>query len=63
MVGAGEYPSLEKAAEKIVGIRSVTYPEKALVEAYERKYKVFKTLYPALKSPFLEMAKNRKNKA
>ena len=63
MVGAGEYPSLEKATEKIVGIRSVTYPEKALVEAYERKYKVFKTLYPALKSPFLEMAKNRKNKA
>jgi xylulokinase len=60
MVGAGEYPSPDKAAEKIVGIRSVTYPEKRLVEIYERKYRIFKTLYPALRSAYSEMARERK---
>lgn len=60
MVGAGEYSMPDKAAERIVGIRSVTYPEKRLTDVYERKYRIFKTLYPALRSAYSEMARERK---
>ena len=50
MVGAGEYPSVEKAAETIVSVAETIEPDKNSAERYERKYEMFKKLYPALKA-------------
>lgn len=47
----GAYPSLEAACRQIVRIRAGIEPEAGLVESYERRYRRFASLYPALK-PF-----------
>lgn len=49
MVGAGEYASVEEAADCIVKISETVYPDKSALEKYEKKYKKFRKLYPALK--------------
>lgn len=48
-VACGEYESVEAAAKAIVKIRKTIKPEKALMEAYQKKYRVFRSLYPAIK--------------
>lgn len=55
MVGAGEYNSIESAAEVIVKDVDVINPTDTLVEKYNNKYNVFKRLYPALKESFKAM--------
>lgn len=52
MVGAGEYASVEEATDKIIKEKSSVLPEKELTAKYEKKYKIFKTLYPSLKEVF-----------
>jgi len=52
MVGAGEYESVEMAVNEIVKSKLVAKPDQELVQKYEKRYSVFKTLYPALKEVF-----------
>ncbi len=52
MVGAGEYSSVSEAADKIVKTALVVNPECDLTKKYEKKYNIFKALYPALKGCF-----------
>lgn len=49
-VGCGEYQSVEEASDKLVKVIDTISPEKELAEKYEKKYQVFKTIYPSLKS-------------
>jgi xylulokinase len=58
MVGAGEYPSVQTAAERLIKTKDIIMPSEALVEKYEGKYYHFKKLYPALKSFFSEQCAN-----
>lgn len=55
MVGAGEYGCIEDAAEAIVKVSGVVYPDAETVKKYEKKYEIFKSLYPALKDCFALM--------
>lgn len=52
MVGAKEYLSVNEATKKIVKTSSTVTPDKNLVSSYEKKYNIFKTLYPILKDSF-----------
>ena len=49
MVGAGEYDSTEEAAKAIVTVSETIMPDKAGVAKLEKKYRIFRKLYPALK--------------
>lgn len=49
-VGCGEYQSVEEASDKLVKVIDTISPEKELAEMYEKKYQVFKTIYPSLKT-------------
>ena len=51
-VGCGAFASVEEAGDKLIHVVDVTEPEKELVEKYEKKYQVFKKLYPALQPVF-----------
>ena len=51
-VGCGEFETVEEAAEKLVRIVDTVEPETGLVEKYEKRYQVFKQIYPAMKGLF-----------
>lgn len=55
MVGCGEYASVKEAAEKIVQIKEMVYPNAEKIETYHKKYVLYKKLYPLLKETFSEM--------
>ena len=55
MVGTGEYACVEQACEAIVKEKSSVLPEESLTDKYEKKYRIFKKLYPALRQVFSEM--------
>jgi xylulokinase len=48
-VACGEYASVEDAARAIVKVKETVKPQSELTEAYQRKYQVFRQLYPAIK--------------
>ena len=50
--GCGTFKDVNEAASKIVKITGTEAPEPELVEKYEKKYRVFKQLYPALKDVY-----------
>ncbi len=52
MVACGRYKTVEDATERIVKTKEKILPDEKLVKLYEEKYKVYKKLYPALKSAF-----------
>lgn len=52
MVGAGEYTSVEEAADTIVSVSEKIMPDKNSTAEYEKKYEKFRKLYPALKMIF-----------
>ena len=54
-VACGEYQSVEEAAEKIVKVKEFVEPKRRLVEKYERRYQVFRGIYPALKAVYAGM--------
>ncbi|XCP86925.1 xylulokinase [Roseburia hominis] len=54
-VGCGEYESVEEAAEKLVKIVDTVEPEPDLAAKYEKQYRKFVKIYPALKSVFREL--------
>ncbi len=49
MVGAGEYESVEEAADAIVSVSETILPDPAGAAKMERKYRAFRKLYPALR--------------
>lgn len=51
-VACGCFKSVNDAAEKIVKVKKTIEPDMQLVEKYDKKYQVFKALYPALKESF-----------
>ena len=55
-VGCGIYPNVEEACAKLIKVVSTTEQNAELVEKYNKKYQVFKALYPALKDMFDRMA-------
>lgn len=54
MVGCGEYESIEQACSALVEISDTVYPDSDLVSKYDKQYKKFKKLYPALKNVFAD---------
>ena len=48
-VGCGEYDSVEEAAKKLVKVGDTVKPDSALVKKYEKRYKIFRQIYPNLK--------------
>ncbi len=52
MVASGEYSSVSEATEKLVKNRDITYPVDEIQSLYNKKYKNFKRLYPALKDVY-----------
>ena len=48
-VAAGEYKNVEKIAAKVVKVVDTVEPEAELVAKYEKKYQVYKSLYPQCK--------------
>lgn len=55
-VGCGEYATVEEAAAQLVQLGEVISPEPELVAAYEKRYQLFRQLYPALAPAFAKMA-------
>jgi xylulokinase len=54
-VGAGHYPSVEKACETAIQVTGRTDPDDKQVKAYRQSYTTYRDLYPALKSSFKAM--------
>jgi len=50
--GCGAFASVEEAGDKLIRVVDVTEPDAELVAKYEKKYQVFRKLYPALKPVF-----------
>ena len=51
-VACGEYASVEEAAGKLVKVTGVVRPDTEIMKLYEKRYQVFRRLYPALKEVF-----------
>ena len=49
MVGTGKFNTVNEACSILIKERDVTSPEPILTEKYEKKYNLFKKLYPTLK--------------
>jgi len=54
-VADGKFSSVEDSVSKLIKVIDTVKPDKKISERYEKKYQVFKKLYPALKSSFQEM--------
>lgn len=52
MVGAGVYATVEEATDAFITVADGVQPCDTLVESYEKKYRKFQKLYPALKDAF-----------
>ncbi len=55
-VGTGRYESVNAAAEAIVKVVDVVKPDAEIAMRYEKKYKQFKEIYPAMKPVFDKLA-------
>lgn len=51
-VGTGVYPSVEEACRSTIQVVSSTKPDLARKALYDRYYRIYKALYPALKDQF-----------
>ena len=47
-VGCGKFASVEEASEKLIKVVSTVEQTPELVEKYEKKYQIFRQIYPAL---------------
>lgn len=52
MVGCGRFASVQDATDALVETASSTEPDPVLTEKYEKRYRQFRLLYPALKPVF-----------
>lgn len=51
-VGCGRYATVEEATEKLIKVIDTVEQDPQIVELYNKKYEVFKKLYPTLKDMF-----------
>ncbi len=51
-VGCGQYSNVVEATEKLIKVIETTKPNSDTVKLYDKKYEVFKSLYPSLKDMF-----------
>ena len=51
-VGCGKYATVEEATEKLIKVIETTDQDVAAVERYNKKYEIFKELYPTLKEMY-----------
>jgi xylulokinase len=51
-VGAGVWPDVDAACRRTIHVTGATRPEPAAVAVYDRRYPVYRSLYPALKPTF-----------
>ena len=56
-VGCGKFASVEEAASKFIKVVDTTEQDPELVAKYEKKYQVFRQIYPALKPVYEEIVK------
>ena len=56
-VGTGIYPSVEEACRQVIQVERSTEPCPVNRAAYDRLYSVYRSLYPALKDPFAQVAR------
>ena len=59
-VGCGEYKSVEEAAGKLIRVVDTIDQDPAIVAEYEKRYQIFRGLYPALVPSFKAMAELNK---
>lgn len=52
-VACGAYPDVKTCVRKLTAVKDVTQPEPGLAAAYEKRYRVWRKLYPAMK-PFYQ---------
>ncbi len=57
MVGAGIYPTVQEACDKILHLKTTTAPISENSEKYDRIYAVYRALYPQLKDNFCALSK------
>ena len=58
-VACGEYDSVRQAADALVKITSTVKPDAALAARYEACYKVYRSIYPAVRPLFKLMSEDR----
>ncbi len=56
LVGAGVYNSVQEACEKIVGVGKVQKPIKENASAYEKYFRLYDEIYPAVKDIYSKLA-------
>jgi xylulokinase len=56
-VGCGQYSNVIEATEKLIKVTETTMPNSDTVKLYDKRYEVFKSLYPSLKDMFDKIAK------
>ena len=56
-VACGAYPSVVECARALVRTKERVEPDEALAGAYNERYQVWRTLYPALRPAYQEMAR------
>lgn len=54
-VGCGDYKDVTEATEKVIKVKESVYPCKESAEKYQKKYEVFRQLYPAIKGISLKV--------
>lgn len=54
-VGCGKYASVEEACAKLIKVVQTTEPDPYLVEKYNDRYAVYRSIYPAVKDLFPKM--------
>lgn len=54
-VGCGRYSSVEEIAKKTVKVTETVEPDPEIVALYDKRYRVFKSIYPNVKGLFQEM--------
>ncbi|MDO5440085.1 MAG: xylulokinase [Erysipelotrichaceae bacterium] len=57
MVACGKYPTVIDAAKDLIKVKATVMPDKDITERYEKKYQLFKQIYPTNKAMFKELAK------
>jgi xylulokinase len=55
MVGAGLYPDVRKACDKLVHVAETIEPEPEMKALYQERYDKFRKIYPACKELFKEL--------
>ena len=53
-VGAGVYPSVEEACDRLIGYNEPQMPENA--EDYDKFYRIYRSVYPGVKDAFASLA-------